>query len=167
MGIIGYGNTGQQVGRIASAFDMQVIYFSPSIKIAAIGEQVPLEKAFSESDVVSLHCPLTPENKGMVNKALLQMMKPTAYLINTARGPLIKEEDLATALNKNVIAGAALDVLSVEPPTEGHLSLINAKNCIITPHNAWISREARQRIMTMTEKNIEAFLQGNPINRVN
>ena len=167
MGLVGYGNIGQQVGRMAAAFEMKVIYFNPSARQTAVGEQVSLETVFTQSDVVSLHCPLTAENRGMINKALLQTMKPTAYLINTARGPLINEEDLAYALNEGVIAGAALDVLSVEPPTDAQLPLITAKNCIITPHNAWMSREARQRMMNMTEKNIEAFLQGAPINRVN
>lgn len=167
MGIIGYGNIGQQVACIAHAFGMKVIYFNPGEKQSAIGGQRSLAAVFEESDVVSLHCPLTPENSGMVNKALLQKMKRTAYLINTARGPLINEEDLATALNESVIAGAALDVLSTEPPTEKHRALIGARNCLITPHNAWMSREARQRILEMTEKNMEAFLNGSPINRVN
>lgn len=167
MGIVGYGNIGQQVGRIADAFGMKVIYFNPSNKQASIGEQKSVETVFAESDVVSLHCPLTPENKGMVNKSLLAKMKPTSYLINTARGPLVNEDDLAEALNEGVIAGAALDVLSIEPPTNAHLKLINAKNCIITPHNAWMSREARERVMKITEKNIAAFLEGNPINKVN
>ncbi|WP_121356292.1 D-2-hydroxyacid dehydrogenase [Flavisolibacter nicotianae] len=166
MGIVGFGNIGQQVGRIADAFDMKVIYFNPREKQSDIGEQRPLEVVFEESDVVSLHCPLTPENTGMVNKALLQKMKPTAYLINTARGPLVNEDDLAAALNEGLIGGAALDVLSTEPPTEKHRALIEAKNCLITPHNAWMSREARQRIMEMTEKNMQAFLNGSPVNRV-
>lgn len=166
MGIVGYGNIGQQVGCIADAFDMKVIYFNPRQKQSAIGEQRSLEAVFAESDIVSLHCPLTPENTGMVNKTLLQKMKPTALLINTARGPLVNEEDLAAALHEGVIGGAALDVLSTEPPTEKHRPLLEAKNCIITPHNAWMSREARQRIMTMTEKNIAAFLQGRPLNQV-
>lgn len=166
MGIVGFGNIGRQVGRLAAAFDMKVIYFNPRPKPSAIGEQRSLEAVFAESDVVSLHCPLTPENTGMVNKALLQKMKPTAYLVNTARGPLVNEDDLAAALNEGILGGAALDVLSTEPPTEKHKALIRAKNCIITPHNAWMSREARQRIMTVTEKNMEAFLQGRPLNQV-
>jgi glycerate dehydrogenase len=167
IGIVGYGNIGQQVGKIADAFGMKVIYYNPSPKEASVGEQKPLDAVFAESDVVSLHCPLTPENKGMVNRPLLLKMKPNAFLINTARGPLINEGDLAGALNENIIAGAALDVLSTEPPTDAHLQLINAKNCIITPHNAWMSREARQRLMDATVENIAAFLKGQPINRVN
>lgn len=166
MGIIGFGNIGQQVGRIAAAFGMKVIFFNPSKKQISVGEQKSLEEVFAQSDVVSLHCPLTPETDGLVNGTLLHAMKRTAYLINTARGPLINEADLAEALNKNVIAGAALDVLSTEPPTDAHLQLIDAKNCIITPHNAWMSREARERMMRITEQNIEAFLQGHPVNRV-
>ena len=166
-GIVGYGNIGQAVGRIAAAFDMRVIYFSPSEKQTTAGEPRSLEAVFAESDVVSLHCPLTPTNKGMVNKTLLQKMKPSAFLLNTARGPLIKEEDLANALNSGVIAGAALDVLSTEPPVENQTALLHARNCIVTPHIAWMSREARQRIMRITENNIRAFLQGVPINQVN
>lgn len=166
-GVVGYGNIGQAVGRIAAALGMRVIYFNPSKKQTIIGEPRSLETVFAESDVVSLHCPLTPENKGMVNKTLLQKMKPSAFLLNTARGPLINEEDLANALNSGVIAGAALDVLSTEPPTEKQTELINARNCIVTPHIAWMSREARQRVMRTTENNIRGFLQGEPINKVN
>lgn len=166
MGIVGFGNIGRQVAEIAGAFGMQIIYFNPSPKTSTLGKQKSLEKVFTESDVVSLHCPLTPENKGFVDQMMLQKMRPTAYLINTARGPLVNEEDLALALNEGVIAGAALDVLSVEPPTDLHLMLLKAKNCIVTPHNAWMSREARERIMHTTEKNIEAFVKGKPINRV-
>jgi glycerate dehydrogenase len=166
MGIVGFGNIGRQVARIADAFGMKVIYFNPRQKQSAIGEQRSLAEVFAESDVVSLHCPLTPENTGMINKALLHKMKSTAFLINTARGPLVNEEDLSVALTESVIGGAALDVLSSEPPTEKHRPLMEAKNCIITPHNAWMSREARQRIMEMTEKNMAAFLQGRPLNQV-
>jgi glycerate dehydrogenase len=115
--------------------------------------------------VISLHAPLTPENEKFVNKDLLKRMKKTALLINTARGPLINEQDLAEALNNGWIAGAGLDVLSVEPPTDSN-PLLKAKNCIITPHMSWISREARERIMEMTEANIAAFLDGSVINRV-
>ena len=102
----------------------------------------------------------------MVNSSLLHQMKQTAFLINTARGPLVNEEHLAAALNSGIIAGAALDVLEAEPPTSKQVPLIQARNCIITPHNAWMSREARERMMQTTAKNIEAFLSGKPINRV-
>ncbi len=167
MGIIGFGNIGQQVGRIAAAFGMKVIYYNPREKSSDLGQQKSLEEVFIVSDVVTLHCPLTPENKELVNTNLLQKMKRTAYLINTARGPLINEADLAQALNEGVIAGAALDVLSTEPPTELQRILTNAKNCIITPHNAWMSKEARERVMLITKNNIEAFMKGQPVNRVN
>jgi len=165
-GIVGFGNIGQRVAAIARAFGMQVIYQNPSQRQSAIGKQVDLATLFATADVVSLHCPLTATNQGFVNAALLKTMKPTALLINTARGQLINEEELTTALDTGVIAGAALDVLSKEPPTDGN-PLLQAKNCIITPHNAWISREARQRMMAMTAANIAAFLKGQPIHVVN
>jgi glycerate dehydrogenase len=114
---------------------------------------------------VSLHAPLTADNEQFVNKDLLKKMKPTAFLINTARGPLINERDLAEALNNGWIAGAGLDVLSLEPPTDSN-PLLKAKNCIITPHMSWISREARERIMETTVANITAFLDESVINRV-
>jgi glycerate dehydrogenase len=120
---------------------------------------------FSGCDVVTLHCPLTADNLRFVNNALLVSMKKSAVLINTARGQLVDEDALAAALNDGVIAGAALDVLSAEPPSADN-PLLRAKNCIITPHNAWMSFEARSRMLTITEKNIQAFLQGSPINVV-
>jgi glycerate dehydrogenase len=113
-----------------------------------------------------LHCPLTDDNKGFVNRELLQRMKPTAFLINTARGPLINEPDLAAVLNEGRIAGAALDVLSVEPP-QAENPLLQARNCFITPHNAWMSYEARQRIMEVTVQNIASFLNGHAVHVVN
>lgn len=166
MGIVGLGNIGQQVARIATAFGMRVLYFNPRKKDFAPGRQVTLEELFSKSDVVSLHCPLTAENKHMVNGKALRSLKKSAFLINTARGPLVNEQDLAAALDSGVIAGAALDVLETEPPTEEQTPLIKAHNCIITPHNAWMSQEARRRVMETTEENIRAFQQGNPINRI-
>jgi glycerate dehydrogenase len=165
LGIVGWGNIGQQTARIAQAFDMQVLYYNPSKKENAFAEQVPLTELFTKSDFISLHCPLKPDNMGFVNNELLQVMKPSAYIINTSRGPLINEQHLADALNTNRIAGAALDVLSTEPPSPQN-PLLTAKNCIITPHNAWISKEARQRVMDTSAANIQAFLQQKPINRV-
>jgi Lactate dehydrogenase and related dehydrogenases len=159
MGIVGWGNIGQQTARIAAAFDMKVVYYSPSKK------NVELPELFTTSDYISLHCPLTRHNAGFVNNDLLQLMKPTACLINTARGQLINEQHLADALNSHRIAGAALDVLSAEPPSPDN-PLLTAKNCIITPHNAWISREARQRVMDITVENVRAFLQQRPVNTV-
>jgi glycerate dehydrogenase len=144
---------------------MKVIYYNPRKKDFDGASSVDLSTVFKDSDVVSLHCPLKPDNNQFVNKDLLSTMKRTAYLINTARGQLINEADLAEALNNEVIAGAGLDVLSVEPPV-GDNPLFKAKNCIITPHIAWISKEARQRIMDTTVKNIKAFMEGKPINVV-
>ena len=165
LGIIGMGNIGEQVARIASAFDMPVLFFNPSKKENKYGKQVALETVFRESDIISLHAPLKPENQQFVNKALIEQMKKTAFLVNTARGGLINEADLADALNNNRIAGAALDVLSTEPPSDDN-PLLKASNCIITPHNAWMSREARQRILDATERNLKAFVAGSPVNLV-
>jgi glycerate dehydrogenase len=166
IGIVGFGNIGQQVARIAHAFGMQVIYHRLNNKPTALGQYVDMPTLFATSDIVSLHCPLTAGNHAFVNKDLLQRMKPSAYLVNTARGPLVNEQDLADALNDDRIAGAALDVLSTEPPQASN-PVLTAKNCIITPHNAWMSKEARARIMQVTKDNIAAFLAGKPINRVN
>jgi glycerate dehydrogenase len=166
LGIVGFGHIGQQTARIGAALGMKVLYNSRSEKNIDWATFKDMETLFAQSDAVSLHCPLTPENIGFVNKALLSHMKPSAYLINTARGPLIQEQDLANALNTGVIAGAALDVLSVEPPQEAN-PLLKARNCIITPHIAWISLEARQRIMAVTAQNIAHFLKGHAINVVN
>jgi glycerate dehydrogenase len=165
-GVVGFGNIGQKAAGIAAAFGMNIIYYNPRVKDSPVGRQVALEEIFSDSDVVSLHCPLTGANQEFVNTALLRTMKPTALLINTARGQLINEQDLAEALNQGIIAGAALDVLSKEPPSGGN-PLLQAKNCIITPHNAWISREARERIMSVTTSNVAAFINGHPVNIVN
>jgi len=165
-GVVGFGNIGQRAGSIAKALGMQVVYYNPGIKDSVFGLQVELKDLFSHSDFISLHCPLTATNQEFVNAALLKTMKPSAVLINTARGQLINEQDLADALNHHVIAGAALDVLSKEPPSDSN-PLLKAQNCIITPHNAWISREARGRIMAITASNIDAFLKGEPENVVN
>src|SRR6185369_10593654 len=124
-----------------------------------------LQQLFAEADVVSLHCALTPENTGVVNRTLLESMKPSAFLINTARGALINESDLSVALNNGKIAGAALDVLSSEPPTKDS-PLLAARNCIITPHMAWAALEARKRIMKATVHNVRSFLAGTPVNVV-
>jgi glycerate dehydrogenase len=166
LGIVGFGHIGQQTARIGAAFGMKILYNSRSEKKTEWATFADMEKLFAQSDAVSLHCPLTPENNGFVNKAMLSLMKQSAFLINTARGPLIQEQDLADALNNGTIAGAALDVLSVEPPRETN-PLLKARNCIITPHIAWISLEARQRIMAITAQNIANFLKGDAINVVN
>ncbi len=165
LGIVGMGNIGQQTARIAIAFGMKVIYYSRHYKQTSLGEYTDIQTVFSNSDFISLHCPLTPDNKEFVNKKMIQRMKPTAYLINTARGQLINENDLTEALNSNIIAGAALDVLSQEPPKDEN-PLLKAKNCVITPHNAWMTKEARQRIIDVTSYNIKSFLMEKPDNVV-
>ncbi|MBS1661187.1 MAG: D-2-hydroxyacid dehydrogenase [Bacteroidetes bacterium] len=165
-GIVGFGHIGQQVARIANAFGMKVLYHTPNKKDTQLAAYASLEELFTNSDVVSLHCPLTATNQEFVNKALLSRMKPTALLINTARGQLINEQELTDALNAGILAGAGLDVLSKEPPVNGN-PLLAARNCIITPHNAWISKEARDRIMAVTIANVAAFIKGQPQNVVN
>ncbi len=164
MGIVGFGKIGKQMALIAQAFGMQVIYFGGREQLAN-ATQVELPQLFIQADVVSLHCPLTKDNAGFVNRELLELMKPTAFLINTARGALINEKDFAQALQQRRIAGAALDVLSAEPPAKDH-PLIGLENCVVTSHNAWISFEARQRMMNITAANIKAFLNGSPQNVV-
>ena len=166
LGIVGLGNIGLQTAKLANAFGMKVIYNSRRDKHSNLGEFRSMEDVFKESDFISLHSPLTESNKEFVNKELLEQMKSTAYLINTARGQLINEQDLAYALNNNTIAGAALDVLSKEPPDDSN-PLLKARNCFITPHNAWSTKEARQRIIDTTAENIKAFLDGHPKNVVN
>ena len=168
MGIIGFGRIGQSVADIAQAFGMKVLGFD-SYKSDQSGRKdfkwVELDELLRKSDVVSLHCPLFPETKGMINKNSLSLMKKSAFLINTSRGPLIVDEDLSDALNNGVIAGAGLDVLSVEPP-KAENSLLTAKNCFITPHISWATKEARARLMDIAVDNLEAFLTGNPVNVV-
>ncbi|MDX1943275.1 MAG: D-2-hydroxyacid dehydrogenase [Saprospiraceae bacterium] len=168
MGIYGFGKIGQQVAKIALAFGMEILATHKHPKRDAMPgvRFVDLETLFQKSDIITLHAPLTTENEYFVNKTLLSKMKPSAYLINTARGGLIHESDLKEALENNIIAGAGLDVLSQEPPKNGNI-LLNVKNCIITPHNAWASREARQRLLNETVENVKAFLNGKPRNVVN
>lgn len=165
LGIIGMGKIGKQVAIMAQAFGMKVIYFGGSQNAKSI-QPVSKYELFMQSDVVSLHCPLSNENKAFVNKEILDLMKPAAFLINTARGGLIHEKDLAQALQQKRIAGAALDVLGTEPP-EVNNPLIGLQNCIITPHNAWMSVEARSRMLTITLENIAAFIKGKPQHVVN
>ena len=159
LGIVGYGKIGRAVAKIGRAFGMRILHHSRSS--VADPERVELSQLFRESDVVSLHCPLTAENAGMVNAAVLALMKPTAYFLNTARGLLVHEADLAEALNAGRIAGAGLDVLSVEPPSASN-PLLQAKNCLITPHIAWATRAARRRLLDVAAANAAAFLAGRP-----
>jgi glycerate dehydrogenase len=165
IGLIGFGKIAQQTAQLAEAFGMKVIYFKRS---GNDGDErlVDLEELLLKSDVVSLHCPLNDESMGMVNASFLNKMKPGAFLINTSRGKLINEADLADALQNKDIAGAALDVLSAEPPPADH-PLVGLKNCIITPHNAWISFEARSRLIQTTLENIKQLRAGKPQNVVN
>ena len=167
LGIVGYGRIGHAVAHIARAFGMRVIVGrrNPSGFEEGVAF-VDRESLARESDVISLHCPLTPDNAKMINAGFLAKMKPTAFLINTARGGLVDEADLAQALNDGRIAGAGLDVLTAEPPKADN-PLLTAKNCIITPHIAWASRPARGRLMRVTAQNIRAFLDGSPTNVVN
>jgi glycerate dehydrogenase len=164
LGIVGHGRIGRGVAAVGRAFGMRVIHH----RRQGGGDPacVDLDTLFRESDVVSLHCPLTPETKGLVDARRLAMMKPTAFLVNTARGPLVDEAALAAALNAGQIAGAAVDVLSVEPPLASN-PLLTAKNCVITPHVAWATRDARRRLIDVTAANLAAFAAGQPQNVVN
>ena len=165
LGLVGYGDIGRRVAQIGRAFGMNVLVNRRSIQPEADGDitVVDRETLFAESDIVSLHCPATPDTIGFVNRELLTQMKPTAWLLNTSRGSLLNEADVAAALNAGTLAGVGLDVLSVEPPTADN-PLLTAKNCLITPHIAWASFEARQRLMALVADNIRAFLDGAPKN---
>lgn len=168
-GVVGFGRIGQQAARLAHAFGMDILAFNHRPKTAPRDLPVTwvgLQELFTLADVVSIHCPLTRDNGGFVDARLLSSMKRSALIINTARGALVNERDLAAALSAGDIAGAGLDVLTREPPQPDN-PLVAAPNCIITPHNAWASREARQRLMAATVGNISAFLAGKPINIVN
>nr|WP_319270459.1 D-2-hydroxyacid dehydrogenase [uncultured Draconibacterium sp.] len=166
LGIIGFGQIGQAVARIALAFGMNVIFNNRSKKTTNLdARQVNLDTLLKDSDYISINCPLTNENQGFINKETIAKMKPTAIVINTGRGPLINEQDLADALNDEQIAGAALDVLSAEPAGADN-PLPKAKNCNITPHIAWATLEARQRLMQIAADNLKAFIEGKPINVV-
>lgn len=168
LGIVGLGQIGQAVARIAQAFGMRVVahHKHPARDKMEGVEFVTLEECFAQADVVTLHCPLNEQNRGFVNKALLNTMKRDALLINTSRGPLVNEQELADALNSERIAGAGLDVLATEPPAADH-PLIHAKNCLITPHIAWAAREARARLLNTVIDNVQAFLSGQPRNLLN
>lgn len=169
MGIIGFGRIGSQVGDVATSFGMNIIgnsrhWTDQSHRKNFRWADIP--ELLSQSDVVSIHCPLFPETKGLINENTLATMKNSAFLLNTSRGPIVVDGDLANALNSDVIAGAGIDVLSSEPPSEDN-PLFKAKNCIITPHIAWATREARVRLMDISVNNLTAFLDGNPVNVVN
>jgi len=167
LGIIGMGQISQAVARIAQQFGMKIIYHDPRIlpDIDKNYRSVDLDTIFRESDVVTLHCPLTTETSQMVNAKKLSLMKPSSFLINTSRGQLIDEHALAEALNRGRIASAGLDVLTTEPPRPDN-PLLTANNCYITPHIAWATRAARQRLMDAVVNNLRSFLDGKPVNLV-
>lgn len=169
MGIVGFGSIGQQTARIASAMGMKVMVWSRTRKEADMGFPFEwadsLQELLGQSDVVSLHCPLFPQTRHMINKETLSFMKPDGILINTARGPLVDEEALAEALREKRIAGAALDVLEQEPPRADN-PLFGLENCVITPHIAWATREARTRLIDLAYRNLKGYLEGKPIHVV-
>lgn len=169
MGIIGFGRIGRATAAIAHGFGMKVLVYNPFIDKSLESEDlryVSLEELLQVSDVISLHCPLLEDTMGMINKDTIAKMKDGAMLINTSRGPLIVEEDLKDALESGKLAGAALDVLTREPPEHGNV-LIGTTNCIITPHIAWAPKEARERLMKVAVENLESFIAGNAQNVVN
>ena len=166
MGVVGFGRIGRSVGRIADAMGMRVIAndtYQGNLPAYHGFRWAALDELLRESDVVSLHSPLLPETQGMIHADTLALMKPSAFLINTSRGPLVVDQDLADALNAGRLAGAGLDVLSVEPPAETN-PLLSARNCLVTPHIAWATREARARLMDAVAGNISAWISGNPRN---
>ena len=167
IGLVGLGHTGYNTARIAIGFGMQVTAYTSksSLQLPPEIKKRTLDELFSECDIVSLHCPLTDETKELVNAERLRLMKPTAILINTGRGPLVNEQDLADALNAGKLYAAGLDVLSSEPPKADN-PLLTARNCYITPHIAWASLEARNRLMDILVENIKAFQAGKPVNNV-
>lgn len=168
MGLIGFGKIGQAVARIAQAFGMEVLVYNRTVRPELETEHVrftDLPTVLKEADVLSLHCPLFPETEGIINRERIDCMKDGAFLINTSRGPLIVEADVADALNAGKLGGAAMDVVAKEP-MDPHSPLLTAKNCVITPHIAWAAREARQRLMDIAVGNLEAFCQGKPCNTV-
>lgn len=168
-GIVGLGNTGLATAAIAVALGMKVLAYTSkpqSVLPAGYAKADSLEQLFAKADVLSLHCPLTPDTRGLVNDRTLALMKPSAIIINTSRGPVVDEDALARALNNGTIAAAGLDVFCQEPPT-ADCPLIGARNCYITPHIAWASTEARERLFNLALDNVKAFEKGKPINVVN
>ena len=169
MGIIGYGKIGQATGRLAQALGMKVLACGtrrhPELEGPAC-RYAELDEILDEADVISLHCPLFPETEGMINKETIAKMKDGVIILNNARGPLIVEQDLADALNSGKVAAAGLDVVSTEP-IRGDNPLLKAKNCIITPHISWASKESRQRLMEIAVDNLKCFMEGKMVNAVN
>lgn len=169
IGIIGFGSIGRRVAKLAEAFDMKVLAYAPRPKDKGelkTVEFVDLDTLFKNSDIITCHCPLTEETKGMINAENISKMKKSAIFINTSRGPVVDEKALADALNSEKIKAACLDVLETEPALESN-PLLKAKNCYITPHIAWAAHETRARLLKILEENIEAYLSGKPQNVVN
>ncbi len=168
LGIIGFGRIGQQTGRIAKALGMTVLASGsrPTDSGREIAEYVELDELLARADVIALHCPLFPETQGIINKDSIAKMKDGVIIINNSRGGLVVEQDLADALNSGKVAAAGVDVVSTEP-IKGDNPLLTAKNCIITPHISWASKEARERIMVCTEQNVRAYIEGSPVNVIN
>lgn len=167
-GVIGFGRIGRQAAIAAAGLGMKIAAYDakPGAPLEGVDFQwMGLDELIATSDVVSLHCPLFPDTKDLMNKERIAKMKKSAFLLNTSRGPLIVEQDLADALNAGVIAGAGIDVVPVEPPVNGS-PLFSARNCIVTPHMAWATLEARGRLMDIAMNNIRAFLAGAPVNQV-
>lgn len=167
MGVVGFGRTGSAVARLAQAFGMKVVAYTskPQETLPDGVEKCSLDSLFATSDVVSLHCPLVPATKHLVNAERLALMKPTAILINTARGPVVDEQALADALNRGALHAAGIDVLCEEPPCSDS-PLLKARNCFVTPHIAWATLEARTRLLQICEDNLRAFIEGHPQNVV-
>lgn len=166
IGIIGYGRIGQAVGGIAEALGMRVLVYSRSRRTEVNAAYVDLDTLLVQSDVISLHCPLFPETKGLINADALSKMKDGAILLNTSRGPVIDEQAVADALISGKLRGAAVDVVSEEPILAEN-PFLKAPNCIITPHMAWAPIETRKRILDITVENIKGYLNGKPMNVVN
>ncbi len=168
MGIIGFGRIGQNAARIAAALGMRVLAYDQHENELGrkFGEYVPLERLLAESDVISMHCPLFPETEGMINRNTIAQMKDGVIFINTSRGQLVNEQDLADALNSGKVFAAGLDVVYTEPIREDN-PLLHARNCHITPHIAWAPKESRQRLMDIAVDNLRQFSAGTPVNVVN
>jgi glycerate dehydrogenase len=170
IGVVGYGAIGQTVAQIAQSFGMQVLVAArPGTEPAVPEGRTPLDQVLREADVVTLHCPLTPQTRHLINQDSLALMKRTAFLVNTARGALVDEEALIHALRERRLAAAALDVISREPPPPDHpviRATAELDNLVVTPHTAWSAREARERLLREVEENISAFLAGRDRNRV-
>ena len=169
MGLIGFGRIGQATAKIAQAFGLNIITFDHTVRPELESETckyVSFDELLGRSDIISLHCPLYENNKGMINKETISKMKDGVMIINTARGPLIVEQDLCDALNSGKVSGAGVDVVSSEPISANN-PLLKARNCIITPHIAWASKESRERLMDISAENLKAFIDRNPVNVVN